>query len=471
MMTTKSTVLEVYMYKRILSLFLLMFSIFFLVISCKSTDSIPEPKKEFTVDFAQQLQDILRNGTIEEALALFETMPEKYQDDYSMNLLHGSLLVSSGNVEKATIIADKLEIIEPGNIDTLVLKSMIAKASGDKKAKSEILKQIIEKDPTNVDANVELANDQMMRKNFKLANTYYGKSLEKEPNNEQALLGYGQSAYYNDDLKKAQSSFEKLVEVNPENSFGWAYLGKLAGDDENYAVATRHVEKALKLDPFYYDYWVDYGQYLYYQGKFADAEKAWTKAISIEPDNFYAYIYRSALYDEQKRFADALSDYKKIIEVKPEYYYAYESIGILAWHEKKYDEARKAFLNAYKYSKDNISYPMMVSATYLKEGNNTENKKFLTNVLKNRDIKTATYSVIRLYYDGLNPSAVGTRIKNESSVNLRGKLMFYLALYHDILGDDLNAKKYYNEIVKLQAPMFFEYRLAEWALDDLQNQF
>ena len=157
MMTTKSTVLEVYMYKRILSLFLMMFSIFFLIISCKTTDSIPEKKQEFTVDFAQKLQDILRNGTIEEALALFETMPEKYQDDYSMNLLHGSLLVSSGNVEKATIIADKLEIIEPGNIDTLVLKSMIAKASGDKKAKSEILKQIIEKDPTNVDANASPA--------------------------------------------------------------------------------------------------------------------------------------------------------------------------------------------------------------------------------------------------------------------------------------------------------------------------
>ena len=39
--------------------------------------------------------------------------------------------------------------------------------------------------------------------------------------------------------------------------------------------------------------------------------------------------------------------------------------------------------------------------------------------------------------------------------------MFYLAMYHDILGDDLNAKKYYNEIVKLQAPMFVEYHLEE----------
>ena len=95
---------------------------------------------------AEQLQNILQNGTIQEALALFDTMPEKYQNDYSMNLLHGSLLVSARDAEKATIVADKLETIDPGNVETLVLKSMIAKASGDKKAKSEILKEILAKD-------------------------------------------------------------------------------------------------------------------------------------------------------------------------------------------------------------------------------------------------------------------------------------------------------------------------------------
>lgn len=459
------------MYKRLFSLSLLIFAILFFIPSCKSTEGVSGKKQEFTVDFAEQLQNILQNGTIQEALALFDTMPEKYQNDYSMNLLHGSLLVSARDVEKASIVAEKLETIEPGNVDTLLLKSMIAKLKGDKKAKSEILKEILAKDPTNADANAELANDQMLKRNYKLANTYYGKSLESDPENEQALFGYGQSAYYNDDLKKAKSSFEKLIQVNPQNSLGWAYLGKLEGDDENYAVATRYVEKALEIDPDYYDYWVDYGRYLYYQGKFADAEKSWTKAISIDSENFYAYIYRASLYDENGRFADALADYKKIIEVKPEYYYAFESIGILAWHEKKYTEARNAFLKAYKYNPDNISYPMMVSATYIAENKETENRKFLTNVLRNRDIKTATYSVIRLYYDGVNPSAVSTRVKNEQNMNTRGKLLFYLALYHELKGDDLTAKKYYNDIVKMQAPMFFEYRLAEWALDGLQNQY
>ena len=130
------------MYKRLFSLSLLIFAILFFIPSCKSTEGVSGKKQEFTVDFAEQLQNILQNGTIQEALALFDTMPEKYQNDYSMNLLHGSLLVSARDAEKATIVAEKLETIEPGNVDTLLLKSMIAKLKGDKKAKSELIKAV-----------------------------------------------------------------------------------------------------------------------------------------------------------------------------------------------------------------------------------------------------------------------------------------------------------------------------------------
>ena len=103
----KINYLETYMFKRILSLMIFVTLIF--VSSCKTTEVTQSKKQEFTVDFAQKLQDVLQNGTIEEALALFETMPEKYQNDYSMNLLHASLLVSARNLEKATEIANKLD--------------------------------------------------------------------------------------------------------------------------------------------------------------------------------------------------------------------------------------------------------------------------------------------------------------------------------------------------------------------------
>ena len=48
--------------------------------------------------------------------------------------------------------------------------------------------------------------------------------------------------------------------------------------------------------------------------------------------------------------------------------------------------------------------------------------------------------------------------------NKRGKMMYYFALYFEMRNHPEVSADYYNKITKMQTPMFFEYRLAEWAL-------
>ena len=45
--------------------------------------------------------------------------------------------------------------------------------------------------------------------------------------------------------------------------------------------------------------------------------------------------------------------------------------------------------------------------------------------------------------------------------------MFYFAMYYQLKGMDKIANEYFAKITQMQTPLFFEYRLAEWAL--LQN--
>jgi hypothetical protein len=49
------------------------------------------------------------------------------------------------------------------------------------------------------------------------------------------------------------------------------------------------------------------------------------------------------------------------------------------------------------------------------------------------------------------------------NVNERGKMYYYLALLFDLFGGTEAAKEFYSKVVGLNSPMFFEYRLAEWA--------
>ena len=74
--------------------------------------------------------------------------------------------------------------------------------------------------------------------------------------------------------------------------------------------------------------------------------------------------------------------------------------------------------------------------------------------------------MLRLYYDRINDSQVVRRVQNTSNRNLKGKMLYYLGLFYEINGNDVLSKKYYTEVVNLNSPMFFEFRLAEWAIDN-----
>ena len=386
-----------------------------------------------------------------------------------MQLIYASLLVSAGRLEEASRVTDKLLASHPDNTDVMMLSVMLAKASGDSSAKNARLKELLAIDPHNSDANVALADDQMLRRNYKLAGQYYRKGLEKDPEHIDALSGYGQASYYLGDDRASRSAFEKIIELDPDNSIAYSFLGKLEAVEENYYEATKNIEKAIAIDDDIYDYWLDYGQYLRYQGKFEEAEEAWIKARDLSPDFFLGYAYLAGLYDERNRFDEALEMYRKVIEYNPQYYFAYESIGMLAWHEKNYSEARESFEMAYAAYSDNVSYPLMIAATYLKEGKTKEAKNFLSKVMRNRATDSVEYMMLRLYYDGLADQRVAQKIANESDRNMKGKMMYYYGLFNEINGNDVQAKKYYTDVLALNSPMFFEYRLAEWAVDESMN--
>lgn len=85
--------------------------------------------------------------------------------------------------------------------------------------------------------------------------------------------------------------------------------------------------------------------------------------------------------------------------------------------------------------------------------------------MRNMDRNSAEYAVLRLYYDGINPSLVEKKVVSVTNSTLKGKLTFYMGLYYDLYGDDVSAKKQYIEVKSLPSPMFFEYKMNDWALD------
>lgn len=417
----------------------------------------------------------------QEALNLYENIDEEIAEDFDINLIKASLYVSNKEFDKAEKTCDFLDKINSNSTDVIEIRMMIAQMSGNSKQKDAQLKKLIAKDPYNENANIELASSAAVRKNYKQAKLYYQKALVKNPQNEDALFGSGQMDYYLENDDKAKETFNKLLKVNPNNAQAYSYLAKLAFANDEYKIAADNVEKALALDNSNYDYYLDYGQYLRFLGRFDEAENAWTRAIEIDDSYFLAYAYRAGIYDEQEKLKEALADYEMVIKLNPKYYYAYESIGVIALHEKKWEEAGKAFFECRKYNQENISYPLMVTYCYYmlsKDAKNVGNpkgakelsdraKKYSNDILRKMgNPNTMEYKMLRVYHDENGYQLLAQQIASISNINQRGKMYFYLGQLYDMFGSYESAKEYYSKVLAMNSPMFFEFRLAEWAVKE-----
>lgn len=411
------------------------------------------------VQFAQALDNALDSGSIEDAIALFDSAPEQSSD---LLALKGALLLSAGREKEAAELAKQLLAENPKDVDILQLNVMIAKKTGDVIKKGALLKQIIAIEPYNAPANIELGGEQALKHRYNTARSYFQKALMSEPKNTEALFGYGKMSYYMERDDDARKSFEKILAVNPNDASALAYLGKLEGENKRYRSALEYIDKAIAIDGNNATYYLDQGTYRRFLGNFKGAEESWKKAADADPNYFLGYAYLAGLYDEQDRIDEALAAYRKVIEKNPQYYYAYESLGMFAWHRESYEEARIAFENARLKKPDNVSYALMVAACYWKENKLLELKKYTESIMKKLDRNTLEYWVVRLFHDMSGDMDVLSRISQEKIATTKHKMLFYAALYFELKGNSSLAQKYYVEVANLQGALFFEHRLAQW---------
>ena len=432
----------------------------------KKETTKPEPKDPPNVKFVKQLKALLEKGDTKGAIAHFDDIPSSLKDDIELKNLLGALYYSDAQYDNAITVANGILEIEPENMDALELISMCTKAKGDKKAYKEASDKILAVDPYNASVNIQKAEEYVLSKKYKLARDSYKKALRGDSDNQDALFGYAQMCYYTDDVKTASENFQKLLEKDPDNAAALAYMGKLAYEDSNYLRATKFVQQALKQDPYNYDYWMDYGTYLRYQGKFDDAAKAWTKATELDPTYFLAYAYLASHYDDIEKWDEALANYHKVIETNPKYFYAYESTAILEYRAGNYENAIKYFTKTYEFSAS-YAYSLMIAACWFKLNKPLEAKKVLGAQLKKLDPNSTEYALVRFFNDSYNRNAESNlvqKVTKESNSNNRGKMLFYMGLYYELNKADELAKEYYAKVTNLKAPMFFEYRIAEWGL-------
>ena len=398
------------------------------------------------------------------AIALFDRLKPEDAEKTEILIMRASILNSSGKPAEAKKIANAITAKEPENTGALMVLADCAALEGKDRDRRNILERVIKIDPGNTRALNDLGNINLGNRSLKVAAGYFDRALAAEPNNGEALVGRATVHRYNREQRRAEQLLNRAEKEYPQ----WARplherarLYKGAGF-LNDALIDLDAAKALEPE----NYWIimDRGLVLMDMNRKPEALQEFSHAIQIDPNNFIAYVYSAGIKDEAGDYEGAERDYTRLAKLKPEYYFAFEGLGILKMKDKKWAEARDAFLDAYKQAPKEYTYALLASINWMRAGRQTDPKQFLAQVLRTAPRDTVEYSMLRLFHDLSGDSDVAAKVENEKNIYTKARMLFYLASYYDIRGNRTLANRYFMLVQELDAVATVEWRLNEWIL-------
>jgi len=263
------------------------------------------------------------------------------------------------------------------------VRAQAERAVGDKVSAKASLTRVIQLEPENVAALVELSDLAVEQKdyasaidNLKTANRISngdkqiqarlahalqlaGRSDEAQKIVESAGLstpedraGGGQpqvvgtneeiAAANSDDPIASRKALEKLLQKNPKSAMLLARLGaSYRTDDPQRSLEFYH--RANEIQPNNPDYATGYAAALVRGRRFGDAVAILRRVIAVAPNNYTAHANLATALYELKRYPEALPEYEWLLQTKPDLTVAYYFIATSHDYLGQYPEALAAY--------------------------------------------------------------------------------------------------------------------------------
>ena len=253
--------------------------------------------------------------------------------DYAVKLHKNNKITDAISAYKAVINS------EPTNIDAYVNLAICYGAQGDYKNAQNILENAKDKFPGNnlvLKTLQNVKNDSMStvlaKANESFQNKDFKKAIEQyhgiNPATEDSLLGIAACYQALENYEKAIDYYKKAEIIAPKNPEIPYYIGYLLSEKQKWTDSEIYLKKSLALNPEseaknLLPYVLqnlsiaimDDGIKSYESKDFESALVKFNDLIKKEANNAFAYYYRALIYDEQKKYKLATDDYKKFITI------------------------------------------------------------------------------------------------------------------------------------------------------------
>jgi TolB-like protein/Flp pilus assembly protein TadD/DNA-binding winged helix-turn-helix (wHTH) protein len=175
---------------------------------------------------------------------------------------------------------------------------------------TEILHNVISKDPTDADAYIGLADAYEGQQKTADAEISYNRAIEAEPTYGAAQTALATFLFKHGRSAAAVPHYKRVTELAPASATAFNNLGAAELMSGDFQAAATTFEQSIKLAPTRSAY-SNSGTVDYYLGRFADAAQMFRKAAELAPEDHRVWgNLADALYQIEARHSEAQEQYR-----------------------------------------------------------------------------------------------------------------------------------------------------------------
>ncbi len=209
-----------------------------------------------------------------------------YMDSSSVEsrLEEATRLMASGDLDAAEGILGDLIREEPQSVSALRLSGTIACLRGNNARAVELIDKLLLVDPDDVQALLVRAAACNALFDYPAAEASLRHALALNPASYDAHISLAMTCWASGDHAQAEASFKTALEIAPQSFLANHYLGRIFEDEEEMASAEQYFRRAIELNPASAETRALLGKILLGRGNMPEALEHFEALVAMEPD-------------------------------------------------------------------------------------------------------------------------------------------------------------------------------------------
>jgi tetratricopeptide (TPR) repeat protein len=226
------------------------------------------------------------------------------------------------------------------------------------------LKNVVQLDPNDDEAYVELGETHLKLQETREAFHAFSTATSVNPENMNAQLKVGQILLLGKQTEEARKRVEPILEKVPDHVEALSLLAGVQIQEKDLEGAIETLEKAASKDPNHFNTHLSLGRLFLLRGEPKKAEEAYLKAVSLDPSSSVPYIELSRIHASKGAWDRAEEELKRMLRSSGSSYQNLNVLALFYESRKQYDQAEKTYLQAVDAAPKEDATPLINLGAY-----------------------------------------------------------------------------------------------------------